>query len=190
MHELQRLIQDHLPPGPEGFLAARVHRLLSHDPTLRAIFRERIQLLPEFWPFDYEDLPKLQVAATLSQSPEEAPGQREERPVEITVRVLYEATQWAPIYSGPSPNSDITQEVAVMADLGQYIMNLLKNSRELPEGSEKMIQPGKTVYEPLPTEPVVYQDGPTIFYSDVRVTFTTRIDPKTGQIDNLAQARA
>lgn len=196
MANLQQRIRSFLPgvypnasAGPEGFLAARVHRLLSHDTTLREIFEDQIDLLTVFNPVEFGRAPRCQIAPTFTREPDLAPGQREERPVEITVRLLDDATTWKEIYKGPSPSSTTTDEEPGISDLAQYIIQLLKSSRELAEGNEKMVQPGETVYEALSNEWVIVENGPTYFIQDIRVTFTVRID-STGQIDNLNNARS
>lgn len=192
MHELGRRIRVHLPAGPEGFLSARCHRLVSHDPTLRAIFEDEIALYDVMPSISFGRTPRLIIAPTFTRDINEAPGLMEERPVEITIRILYDATHWEAIYNGPHPSDSITSEEATVADLTQYIEFLFRSrdNRELSEGNEKMVQPGLTRYEPIPYDPVIFSPEQAMIVQDLRITFTVRIDKSTGQIDNLAIARA
>lgn len=184
MHKLQALVEQHLAAGPGGFLAARVHRILSLDQVLDTIFESRISVVGQFYPFDFGELPKLEITAGFSGQPEEAPGRYEDRPVGVTIRITYFATDWDPVLHGRHPSPEITTYYPVMWDLVNYIMSLLKRNRQMMESNEEMVSPGRTLYNDLPVQLAPTQEE-AVFLQDIEVVFYPEINPDTGQIRNL-----
>lgn len=141
-------------------------------------------MVGQLYPFDFGDLPKLEITAGLSGEPEEAPGRVEDRPIGVTIRITYFATTWEPVVYGPHPSPVITTYKPVMWDLVNYIMSLLKRNRQMVENNEEMVSPGRTVYRDLPVQLSPTVEEPA-FIQDMEVLYYAEINPETGNIRNL-----
>lgn len=154
-------IAQHFPAreaGSEDVLAVRLQRLFAADQRLLAIFGENgIEALPELYPFDFTDFPKLQVAPTLTTEGEFSPGGREIRPVELTVRIRYESTEWEPLASG-APVGDWPYPIQPsMSTLVRHIQALIMANQELRVTvggtSVKLVSPGSWRFGPVDWSP-------------------------------------
>lgn len=189
------LIATYLPYSPEDFIAARVHRLLSHDAALVSVLGDRIYYLnnPEDIDYTVTDGPILQIAPHISQSPVETTNFREIRTVEVVLALQWEQVDWSPVYAdGPSPNPDTTQPSKGYGTILSYCWHLLSKpgNRELWEdvnGEQvQTVSPGQTNRNTIDLTPFQKSEtGPWIFGLAMIIIFKVRVDIRTGQIENL-----
>ena len=180
--------------GPEDVLACRLQRLFAADPRLVSIFGARgIEALPELYPFDFTDLPKLQVAPTLSTEGEFVPGDREVRPVELTVRIRYEQVEWEPLLVG-APIGEWPYVIAPsMSTLVRHVIALITASRELlvEVGGEQvaLVSPGEWRFGPVSWTPDQdpRDEQRWAFNRDIRVTTNARLN-SAGLFENVVAA--
>lgn len=186
-------INEHLPVSPEDFVAARVHRLYSRDPKLRAVLLDRIVLLtnPESIP-DYTAGSEaiMHIAPHLSGRPIKSPNQRETRPIEVVVSLQWEQAGWGVIHDGPSPDPDVTQPGKGPGTVLSYCWSLLLTKgnyslKEVYPGQElQTVIPELIDHEVFDITPDKLEDGTNLFGQVLILKFTVPVDATTGFIES------
>lgn len=119
--------------SPEDVIAQRLQRLLVADARLKNLFTaDHIEAMPALVPFDARPLPRLQVAPALTSQLEELPSGMERRPVEVVVRIKFQASTWSPLCQG-EPVKPWPYAEASLSTLQKHIVALLQRNRELVE---------------------------------------------------------
>lgn len=177
--------------GPEDVFAAKVQRLLAVEPKLVTLFTAaHIEAMPALYPFDARPLPRLQVAPALTSQLEELPGGLERRPIELVVRIRFEASQWRPLLAG-APVGGWPYAVPSLNTLQKHITAYLQRNRELAETiggtSRPLSDPGRFRAGPfdlLPTQSPSDLGEDFVLNYDLRYGYAPLVAHGSGQLWN------
>lgn len=189
------------PPSPEDWIAARVHRLLSHDPKLSSFLANRIYLLRDWQAIDQAidpivaEGPVMHIAPHISSEPIEAPTHREMRTVETIVSLQWEEVDWEPVHPASSPSMSTTDPGRGMGTVLNWAWFLVAHpdNRGLKElrndtGEEvQLVSPGHTSRSVQDLSPIKKDEAqPWILGLVMILRFQARVDVRTGKIETLS----